>query len=420
MRNVGKVWGALLAMALSSGTMTAHGQVRTALLDSLLSGHVYTFTLRNEHLAGQGADLIRDAARDAAFVLLGESHHSRAIPEFTVGLFTMLNQDGEFRHLAVEEGPGLGALLNRALRTPSSGGAFGVARSFPNAFHLLNESELQLFDRIGELSGAADPIWAVNQEFGLAHVYSRLAEIAPDQAARDLAALLLTESLLYEGERLAQDTSYIATIARPDDFEQLRAAFANAGDEAALLIEQAALSRAIYEPYRRGNDAPFTEYHASNAAREDNMKRLFSRLREEHVANGGVRPRVLIKSGHTHLPRGRNSLGVLTFGNFASEVARGEGAHTLHLYVVLNWDDLSDSWLAPLVAHIRPGSNTVLDLRHVEPWAVSGRIGSMDERLKQLLAGYDMLVVLDDTTEAAIDALCTPNFNWYTGIRGCG
>jgi hypothetical protein len=404
---------------LVAAVETCQAQAATAVLDSLIRGHVYPLTMEDEQLGGTGADLIRVSARGAAFVALGESHNTRAIPSFTVALFRMLRDAEDFQHLALEEGPELGRRLSEAVRTRGSGGAFGIAREFPNAFHLFNEEELRMVDRIGALSAATDPIWGINQEFGLAHVYARLAELAPDHASRAVVRQLLLRSLAYEGERHARDTAFISAIAIVEDFQGLRLAFAPPeGSEAARLIEQASLSHEIYAPYREGDAAPFTAYHRSNVEREDNMKRLFSHRYAGGTAAG--RPSgVLVKSGHTHLGRGRGSTGVLTLGNFLSELAIAEGARSLHLYVVLNWEDLGESWLAPFVPHLVGSENTVVDLRHIEPWAAWGRLGRLDARLAQLLNGYDMLVVLGDTSPASIEALCTPNFNWYTGIPGC-
>jgi hypothetical protein len=404
----------LAVLMLVPAVGTGEAQVATAVLDSLIRGNVHSLTIEGEELGGTGAGLIRSGAGGAAFVALGENHNTRAIPEFTVALFRMLQEAGDFQHLALEEGPELGRRLSEAVRTGASDGVMVIAREFPNAFHLFTEEELRMVDRIGALSTAPDPIWGINQEFGLAHVYARLVEIASEPASRAAARQIFLHSLRYEGERHARDTAYVSAIATVDDFHGLRLAFAPAeGSEAARLIEQASLSHQIYAPYGKGDAAHFTEYHRSNVDREDNMKRLFA-----HRFTTG-KPRVLVKSGHTHLGRGRGPTGVWTLGNFLSELAIAEGARSLHLYVILNWEDLGESWLAPFVPYLAVSENTVIDLRPLEPWAAWGRLGRLDARLEQLLRGYDMLVVLGDTSPGSIEALCTPNFNWYTGIPGC-
>jgi hypothetical protein len=367
-------------------------------------------------ISGAGADLLRDAARGAHFVGLGENHNTRAIPEFTVGLFHLLHENYGFNYLALEEGPAIGRLLSRSVRSRAPDGAFRLGLRFPNAFHMYTEEELRMIDHIAAISTAKkDPIWGLNQEFGLAHVLDRLVKLAPNARAREVAADFLRRSLEYEGERFARKKFFISEVTTTEDFQALREAFRPApGSEADWLISQAALSHEIYSPYR--SQAHFTAFYESGKVREENMKRLFAKNYHEAQSLGNRLPKVLVKSGHVHLGRGmgRNNE-VFTLGNFLSEVATFQGGHALHVYVLLNWDDLPQSHFAPLVPFVRSDTNTLFDLRPLQAWAAQRKVRDLHPELRRVLVGYDFLVILGDKTQGSLEALRTPNFNWYSG-----
>jgi hypothetical protein len=241
-------------------------------------------------------------------------------------------------------------------------------------------------------------------------------QIAPNGRARDAANRLLQRANEYESERFALNRFFMSEIVKPADFAELRAAYRPApGSEAERLIEQAALSNAIYSPYSTKPSPHFTAFHASGQKREENMKRLFAHYYQQENRATGSMPKVLIKSGHVHSNRGVGpSNEVLTLGNFVSEVATFQGGHSVHLYVLLNWPDLKDSFLAPIVPLIQPNTNTVFDLRPIQAWALRGRLGTIDPRLQRALAGFDFLIILNDMTPASVEALRTPRFRLYT------
>ncbi len=414
---VARLKAALWLVLAGSAAQPAFTQ-QTTRLDSLLAPHITTFSLAEGRLAGRGADVILEAARDAHFVVLGENHNTRAIPELTVALFQRLHDDYGFNYLALEEGPALGELLSRVVRSGAADGAFRTGLRFPNAFHMYTEEELRMIDRIGAMSTAKrNPIWGLNQEFGASHVLDRLVQIAPDAAARSAATAFLKRANEYENERFIQNLFFMSEVVKPADFAALRAQYRPpAGSEADRLIAQAELSNAVYAPYSTKPRPHFTSFHASGKRREENMKHLFAYYYHAERASGVETPKVLVKSGHVHTNRGIGpSNEVFSLGNFLSEVATFNGAHSLHLYVLLNWPDLNQSFLAPVVPHIQPNTNTVFDLRPIQPWAFRNQLGDLDPRLQRALTGYDFLIILNDMTAASVEALRTPRFRRYTG-----
>ncbi|WP_420126135.1 hypothetical protein [Longimicrobium sp.] len=387
-----------------------------AVLDSVLGGNV--FPLRVEtggQLSGPGAAWIETAAKGAHFVAIGENHNTRAIPELTVGLFRMLHQREGFDYLALEEGPEIGRLLSRAVRGGEADGAFRLGLRYPSAFHMYTEDELRMIDRVAAISTAPDPVWGLNQEFAAAHVLERLIALAPDEPARTLAREQHGHALEHEGERYARNVSWLGGVAKPAGFQALREAFRpEPGSEADALIHQLALSNQVWSPYNTQPSPHFTAFHQSGWLREQNMKTLFAGAWRAAHAAAGRPPRVLVKSGHVHLGRGIGPNNeVFTLGNFLSEQATFQGGHSLHLYVVLNWPDLPESFLAPFVKHVTPGQDVLFDLRPLQPWAFHGQIPGLDARLRRMLTGYDALIILGDTARGSIEALRTPRFRPY-------
>ncbi|HEX6066055.1 MAG TPA: hypothetical protein VFZ04_17600, partial [Longimicrobiales bacterium] len=359
-------------------------------LDSLIAANVSTFTLADGKISGAGADRILAAAAATHFVALGENHNTRAIPLLTTALFRELHAKYGFNYLALEEGPAIGRAVSDAVRRGQPGAAFQLGLRYPNAFHMYTEDELRMIDDIAAISTAKqNPIWGLNQEYGMMHVLERLVQIAPNATAKAIAEAQLARAREYESERFALNKFFMSEVAQPADYRALRDAYKPAPDsEAFELISQAELSNAIFAPYAVKPRAPFTQFYASGKSREDNMKRLFA-SNYKIAAREAPAPKVLVKSGHVHLNRGiGRSNEVFTLGNFLNELAIFEGGESLHLYVLLNWPDLRQSFLAPFVPHIQANTNTVFDLRPLQAWAAHRQLPQLDPELRRALVGY--------------------------------
>jgi hypothetical protein len=85
---------------------------------------------------------------------------------------------------------------------------------------------------------------------------------------------------------------------------------------------------------------------------------------------------------------------VFTLGNHLSELATHHGARSLHLHVVLSWEDLPKGFLAPFATHVPANTNVVFDLRPLQSWAALRAFRNLDPELRRVLVGADMLVIL--------------------------
>lgn len=407
----GTLAAALLAELLF-GTAGRAAQSAGSLVDRLRA-NASPFGITDGRLSEGGAQFLESATDGVQFVALGEEHNTRALPALTTALFRLLHERHGFEYLALEEGPHLGRLLSRAVRSGGPDAVLALGRRHPNAFHMYTEGELQMIGDIGRISMAAEPIWGLNQEFGALHVYQRLVEIAPDARARMVASKFLDQARAYEGERFQKNVHYMVAIARPEDFARLREVFQpKAGSEAERLIEQTALSNRIYAPYG-ATPAPSAEaFHESGRTRETNMKDLFAKLYRQAEARGKSAPKVLIKSGHVHLYRGLSPRSELfTLGNFLSEFAILNGRKSFHLYAIVDRPYVREGWLAPFAEAALAGEATVFDLRPLFVWARRNDV--LDPNVRRLILAHDALVFLRDGAPGSLEKLRTPNFRWY-------
>ena len=386
--------------------------------DDLIRANAYPFKIVDGVLAGPGADLIAKSSEDKEFVALGEEHNRAGVHAFGGALFRHLATQRGFQYLALEEDPYVGRLLSASARSGGRSAVIELARRYPNAFHMYTESEFEMIADAANVSNArSDPIWGLNQVFGAMHIYERLMALAPDAAARAAAERLRDQAREYEGERFQKNVSYMSTVARPEDFAELRKAFhPAAGSEAEFLIEQMALSNRIFAPYVTKPSPAAEAFYESGARREWNMKQLFAEDLRRAQKNGDPNPKVMVMLGQLHLYRGLSErTDLYTLGNFLSELATFEGMQSLHIYSTVNTDFEFKSPRAPLaraaLAVLGESSGVVIDLRPLVQLARHD--STLDPQLRHLILAFDFYVLLKNAEQGSYEHLRTPHFRWY-------
>ncbi len=402
-----------------SSAQTASGEPRL-LLDSLLRANAHTMKWSHDTAQGPGWDLLLEAAAEAQFVVIGEQHLTRELPAFTTALFHELQARYEFQHVALEEGP----VLTAALGSPPLRGDLDAIkryiRQFPNSVHMLSDDEVRMFAEIGAASTAKFPLWGVNEPVGASHILTELIRRAPNEAAKRLAETTLAQALEYEAERYQKGIKFFNDGPSPRRTNQLAEAFA--GDlQSEFLVEMLALAHRISAPYGANAQNRPGDYFWSSETREESMKALFVRWYRQAVAGGDTLPKVLLKSGNVHARRGVTPYSeLLTLGSFVSEVARFNGKSALFLTAhVFNDESVyqipEDSWFRPIADAASSADWTVFDLRPIQPWIRSARLRGLPSELRELLRGFDTLLVMRGATRSSIDEYITPNFRWFPG-----
>lgn len=364
-------------------------------LDSLLRAHRHVITLGDAGLSGPGAELLVDAASAAQFVGVLEEHNVAALADFSAALFERLHQEHGFDYLAVEQGSVITRWLNEAPRRGDLGAMARMVASFPHALSFATDEELEMMARAARASDASTtPVWGVDQEFGALHILDRLHTLAPSRDARSTVSALIDVARRYETSR-SGDTLYLSQVAMPADFAALPDLFAEAGTEAARLIEALRRTNRIYHNWYRAAVLDEPTAYENMREREHSMKlRFMERYREAQKAGDSL-PRVVAKLGHWHLFRGIYRGNVPTFGNFLSEfaISNGLGSFLISTYVVGSPEGWRNTG-GPLAAAAGEGTFTLIDLRPLRPLAHQGRIADLSEGLERLLFRADAALIV--------------------------
>lgn len=399
-----------LSMAQQPAAPTARD---TAYLDSLLRANRHPIALAGGRLTGPGAGLLLEAAREAQFFIVGESHYVAEIPRFTAALFDTLHRAQRYNHFAIEYGPEIGRLLSAPGARGSVAGTLALGRRYPHAFQFWNDEELESISRIGATSTARRPIWGLDQEWGALHALDRLAVIAPPHA-RGMVRALADSVRRIEAVRpfqMAEVTRWISG-ADSSEFDRLRTAIRPAvGSEAARLLDALEASNRFYMYNKRAQGGDYSWYYRSNHEREEYMKRNFMHSYRAAQAAGDTLPRVLLKFGNVHGGNWVNHLDVHTLGNFLHGFAASNGRTTFHLVTWLvndpgtYWSITDEPPYLPIGRVGSPREWVVVDLRQVRRQLYSGRLRAMSREMRATVIGFDAVLLIGSGKRGTYDAL---------------
>jgi hypothetical protein len=386
----------ILAALIIGGPLaagTAFGQQRS--LDSLLIAHSYEISVDSGRVTGPGLDVILKAAHDAQFFGLAEEHNLRELNELTPLLFDALHRSHGFSYIALEQGSVITSWLGSPEHRGNLGSITGLIGRYPHAPTFATDEELEMMATIGGISSATgNPIWGVDQELGAFHILDRLAELAPNDSARDQVEKLAKVAHKYESTR-SGGTHYLAAIANPDDFRDLSMLFeAGPGSEALVLIEALQRTSRIYHNFSLSRQGQPTGYE-NGREREESMKLRFMEQYRSAQAAGDTLPRVVAKLGHWHLYRGIYRANVPTFGNFLSEFALSNDMSSFMLatFVVESPEDWRNT-KGPLANISSQSPFTVVDFRPLRPLAHQNVITGLSDAFRRLLFQADGALVI--------------------------
>jgi hypothetical protein len=391
MRNISFAVISLATLVLSATRVEAQGLP----LDSLLAAHARPIRMHSSTLAGEGLELILEAAATSQFVLVAEEHNVGALADFCAALFDTLHASFGFNYAALEQGGVITRWFSHAGRAGAGDSINALARRWPHAPTFATDEELAMIGRIVEVSTAEhDPAWGLDQELGALHILERLAEIAPSDAARAHALELAAVARRYETSRTG-DTLYLAQVAVPGDFDDLPRLFDPApGSEAEFLIASLRRTSRIYYNHALAQSGQPTDYE-NMRERETSMKTRFMEEYRRAQATGEAMPRVLLKLGHWHIYRGIYRGNVPTFGNFASElaVANGMDSFLMATWVIEGPDEWRNS--SAFTSLALPGEQfTLIDFRPLRPYAHQGMIAELSDVWKSLFFRADAALVI--------------------------
>lgn len=283
---------------------------------------IHGMALEDGKLTGPGAELLLARLPKAQFVLIGEEHGFAGAPQIALALARAGRRHG-FRHHVVETGPVSEEWAGAILEKEGADGLAGALEGRPLALPFLNlREDAELAQYFVEKAGRrTDALWGVDQEFigsALIH-FETLAELAPDDEARELADSLLAE----ERDAFAsgrQEVLFLFT-ATAETFAEMRDAFGKSG-KAARIIDALEESAAIYQAFNTGKN------FASNTDRIRLIRRQF--LTAYRGARGEA-PRAVFKMGAIHLGRGTTFLNTFDLGSLTEGIAAANGLEVMRI-----------------------------------------------------------------------------------------
>ena len=397
------------------GCMLAQEQLGKQLLENR-----YDLNLKDGHLSGAGAEVLRKAIASAQFVLIGEQHGNAETPEFSSAICDLAVPQG-FHSMAIETGPMMAGQLEKWARsTDSRHQVAEFQKEFPDAlpFYRLQEET----DLLAHCSHTAENekfhIWGLDQEFygESRFLLQSLLNSHPGKAAAAKIRQMFRENdQAYARTVASGKVNDIFMLSVPDsEILELKNSVAREGNPASQAILNAFIeSRDIYHKYLQG------EAYDSNLQRALMMKALFARYYDDQTRAEGKPAKVLLKFGSAHLYKGINPLHNDDLGNFVAELAEGHHSTSLHINIIgvkgaeisfgapgqppqlENFDLVQDTssavfFIKPLLDHRLPEGWTLYDLRGLRRRFKA--LGPVDEELERLIFGYDIVIMVPKFT----------------------
>lgn len=409
----------VLLATLASGAL--HAQDTTFV--KALRANVSPFNIANGRLTGPGADALARAARENQFILVGEDHGIRELPEFVSALFAAARPAG-YSHLGVEIGPITGRRLETMMRAPDGQREIdtflGKYTAFTLPFFFWKEEAQMLENIVKSLPGKRGVVWGLDQEFIMSptYMFERLAAIAPTASARKLATQLAASSA--RGDQMMLKSGNPGAVwmvtSSDSDVVRLTSAFSpKKGTEAEEIIRELSVSRDIYRMFNSGTN------YESNQKRDDLMKRHFIDDYDAARARGEAMPKAIIKLGANHVFRGPSTTDSYEMGSFIPEFVETTGGKSFGVLVVVakgtwnayrpfgsdqsdktqRYDPLTTSEYAVFdIKSILSAASTsdwsLIDLRPIRAGAADGRIKGLNPKARRLLTSFDAVVVVPE------------------------
>jgi hypothetical protein len=327
---------ARLALILSGILMSycigeAQSQSESSFTQALLAAR-QPLVLSSSELSGSGATTVREAVQPARYVLIGEDHLTREIPDFVAALCDIVHPDA----YAVEVGPYAARYVSGLLKMPAAAriqAMEGYLRTYPESMAFLNirqENDLAAHC-VGSIKSSHAEFWGLDQEF-LGSAGSLLASMAatkPGLQAREAIALAQSEEKADEANaRASGDYLQLFIVASTDaQIDALQKAVdADGNAQTRELLYELVVSRNIYRLHASDPGASF-------AKRAELLKQHFL-ADYRPLATAKPNARVLFKFGDNHMGKGLNATHDLDLGDFIAEYAASQNAASLHILVL--------------------------------------------------------------------------------------
>ncbi len=404
----------IVSIFIIVGINSSHAQETTEsdssniTLNQVLQSNRYSIGYDKQGLTGEGGQWLRQKAREATIVSLGEMHLTKEIPAMITALIKELQRADEFDYLAIEASPWTTEQMTKKLRKDKA--AYdNFIKQYPFAVPFYNfENERDLLLQVLKENENEDRLWGLDQIFAFSTnlALDRLEDLAFNDNARDAIQKVRKagKDKSADDPRLKKYSTGITTPISafdPVTFDTLRSYFTGSS-EAQTILEELSQSITIY----RTND---TDNYRSNQLRaqylRDNLRTHVRKAQQSKET-----PQILVKMGARHIYRGMTPNNALDIGNLAVSLARGMGGEALNVAILCGPNsrmtafptrevkcspgDLNDS-LKTLIQD----QAVLFDLSEVHRKLHEGAFDP-SAKLKDFLWGFDAVVLIPNATPA--------------------
>jgi hypothetical protein len=372
--------------------------------------------IQNGKFSGSAAPLLEGAISNAQYVLIGEDHLTREIPQFAQVVCDVMAPQG-LTAMAVEAGPQAAEFVSSLFGRPDRLAQMAtLTHQYPASVAFLDvRQENDLAAHCAEVAHRSHfHFWGLDQEFAgsAGWLLDQILATKPGPAAS--AALHQLKREEQQGASRAKETgdpSKLLLFSVSDSkLNEAAAALQRDGNSVAnALFRELIESREIYLKNAQGSPE-------SNAQRARLLKRNFRN--DLDAAGDASQPqRVLFKFGDWHLYKGFNPLQQRDLGNYIAELADGQGTASLHICILgakgthrlfagyerptklekfVMDEDPDYRWLKPAIDNQLPNAWTLFDLRKLRFHALH----EVDADMQRLIYGYDLLIIVPELTPA--------------------
>lgn len=376
----------------------------------------YDLRIEGGKLTGGGGAVLEKAISSAQYVLIGEDHLTREIPQFASAVCDAMGPQG-LTAMAVEVGPQVARMAEASLGKPDRISRMAaLVNRYPDSVAFLNvKQESDLVEHCAEVSHNPNfHVWGLDQEL-MGSAGMLLDQILATHPGPSATAVLMRMKSEEQADaahaKETGDPSKVFLFAASDaELAEGAATLKRDGNAAANeLFQELIESHQIYLKNMQG-------LPESNSQRARLMKQHFRRDLDAATSNS-TRQRVLIKFGDWHLYKGINPLHQRDLGNYIAEIADGQGSASLHICILgakgthatyagygrpmklepfVMTDDSDYRWLKPVVDNQVSGAWTLYDLRNLR----FQKLGAVDPDMERVIYGYDLLVIVPELTPA--------------------
>src|SRR5208282_3323786 len=385
----------------------------------------YDLRIENGKFVGSAAPVLEGAIANARYVLIGEDHFTREIPEFATAVCDVMAPQG-LSDLVVEVGPQVAEFVSSTFGKPDRLSRMAaLTQQYPDSVVFLNlRQENDLAAHCAQVAHTPHfYLWGLDQEYlgSAGWLLDQILATHPGPAATTAIMRLKGEEQQDAlGAKETGDVHKLFLLVAPDsELAEVAAVLQRDGNSVAnALFRELIESHEIYSKFAQ-------DWRASNNQRARLLKRNF-RMDIEKADAGALQgdhmqkdhpQKVLVKFGEWHLYKGFNPLPQRDLGNYIAEVADAQGSTSLHicglgakgtrrvdggyerpakLQKFVMMDENNYSWLKPAIANQIPNAWTLYDLRKLR----FTEAAPVDPGMERLVYGYDLLVIVPELTPA--------------------